>query len=62
MPEEDDDEEEIFDAEDAEFNDVIDEQGIMIGEDLLVNDFEAAEQDAKMQLQKVVALMEKDQR
>jgi LisH domain-containing protein ARMC9 len=60
--EEDDDEEEIFDAEDAEFNDVIDEQGIMIGEDLLVNDFEAAEQDAKMQLQKVVALMEKDQR
>jgi hypothetical protein len=34
----------------------------MIGEDLLVNDFEAAEQDAKMQLQKVIALMEKDQR
>ena len=36
---EDDDEEEIFDAEDAEFNDVIDEQGVEIGEDLLVNEF-----------------------
>lgn len=46
--EEDDDEEEIFDAEDAEFNDVIDEQGIMIGEDLLINEFQAEEQDAKM--------------
>ena len=33
--EEDDDEEEMFDAEDSEFNDVIEEQGVLVGEDLL---------------------------
>jgi hypothetical protein len=36
----------MFDAEDAEFNDVIDEQGILVGEDLLVNDFLAEQEDA----------------
>lgn len=29
----------MFDAEDAEFNDIIDEQGILVGEELLVSTF-----------------------
>lgn len=52
----------MFDAEDAEFNDIIDEQGILVGEDLLVSEFLASPDAAKNQMQTVVMLMEKEQR
>jgi hypothetical protein len=50
----------MFDAEDAEFNDIIDEQGILVGEDLLVSEFVASPDAAKNQMQTVVMLMEKE--
>ena len=52
----------MFDAEDAEFNDIIDEQGVLVGEELLVNEFLANPDSAKNQIQTVVMLMEKEQR
>ena len=36
----------MFDAEDAEFNDIIDEQGILVGEELLANQFAANPENA----------------
>jgi hypothetical protein len=36
----------MFDAEDAEFNDIIDEQGQLVGEELLVTEFAAADDEA----------------
>jgi hypothetical protein len=36
---EEDDEEDMVEEEEGEFNDIIDEQGILVGEDLLVNEF-----------------------
>ena len=52
----------MFDAEDAEFNDIIDEQGVLVGEELLVNEFAADEGEAKAQMQTILAVMEKDQK
>lgn len=40
----------MFDAEDAEFNDIIDEQGVLVGEELLVNEFMAGPDSAKHQI------------
>ena len=40
----------MFDAEDEEFNDIIDEQGAVVGEKFLVSEFEAAPGEAKAQL------------
>lgn len=37
--EEEDDDDEILEEDDGEFNDIIDEPGIMLGEELLVNEF-----------------------
>lgn len=37
--EEEDDEDEILEEDDGEFNDIIDEQGIMVGEEWLQNEF-----------------------
>ena len=37
--EEEDDDDEILEEDDGEFNDIIDEPGIMLGEELLVNQF-----------------------
>ena len=50
----------MFDAEDAEFNDIIDEQGILVGEELLVSTFAENQEGAKEQILAVAALMEKD--
>ena len=36
---EEDDEDDILEEDDGEFNDIIDEQGIMVGEDWLINEF-----------------------
>ena len=60
--EDDYDEEEMFDAEDEEFNDIIDEQGAVVGEKFLVSEFVAAEEEAKVQMQTINMLLEKDQR
>lgn len=45
--EEDDDE--ILEEEEGEFNDIIDEQGLLVGEDLLVNEFILNPDDANKQ-------------
>lgn len=37
--EEEDDDDEILEEDDGEFNDIIDEPGVMLGEELLMNDF-----------------------
>lgn len=52
----------MFDAEDTEFNDVIDEQGVLVGEELLVTEFAADENNAKIQTSQIEALLEKDQK
>lgn len=39
------DEEDIVEEEEGEFNDIIDEQGILVGEDLLVNDYIATPEE-----------------
>lgn len=36
---EDDDEDEILEEDDGEFNDIIDQEGILVGEDLLASEF-----------------------
>ncbi len=61
--EEDDDEEEeeeIVEEEDGEFNDIIDQHGIMIGEEWLVNEFLAEPDDAQQQASTVAQLMDRD--
>mgnify|MGYP000164819296 CR=1 FL=1 len=40
----------MFDAEDEEFNDIIDEQGAVVGEKFLVSEFMAGEDEAKIQI------------
>lgn len=36
----------MFDVEDAEFNDIIDEQGVLVGEPLLETEFAATPEEA----------------
>ena len=57
---EDDDEEDIVEEEEGEFNDIIDEQGILVGEDLLVHDYLASKEEGMQQLRAVQTLMERD--
>ena len=42
---EEDDEDENPEEEEGEFNDIIDEQGIMVGEEWLVNEFTLANEE-----------------
>ena len=58
--EEDEEEEDIVEEEEGEFNDIIDEQGILVGEDLLVNDYIATEEEGNQQLRAVQMRMEHD--
>ena len=44
-----DEEEDMFDADDEEFNDIIHEQGALVGEKFLTAEFEANENEAKEQ-------------
>jgi len=44
--EEEDEEEEIMEEEDGEFNDIIDQKGIQVGEDLLEGEFIASQEEA----------------
>ena len=39
----------MFDAEDEEFNDIIDEQGALVGEKFLMSEFVAGPDEAKKQ-------------
>ena len=57
---EDDDEDEILEEDDAEFNDVIDHEGILVGEDLLMNDFVASDQQADEQRKHVLEVYQRD--
>ena len=57
---EEDDEEDIVEEEEGEFNDIIDEQGILVGEDLLVNDFMIGQDEGMQQFRTVQMLMERD--
>lgn len=57
---EDDDEEDIVEEEEGEFNDVIEEQGVLLGEDLLVQEFLAGQEEGMQQLRTVSVLMERD--
>lgn len=52
----------MFDAEDAEFNDIIDEQGVLVGEELLVSEFAASAAEAKGQMHTITQLMDKEQK
>lgn len=42
---EEDEEDDMIDEDDGEFNDIIDERGILLGEDLLVNEFIGTQED-----------------
>ena len=50
----------MFDAEDEEFNDIIDEQGALVGEKFLMSEFVADQGEAKKQMQTIETLMERD--
>ena len=45
--EEEDDEDEILEEDDGEFNDIIDEQGIMVGEEWLIHEFSLDEKEGR---------------
>jgi hypothetical protein len=47
--EEEDDEDEILEEDDGEFNDIIDEQGIMVGEEWLTHEFQLDSKEGMMQ-------------
>jgi LisH domain-containing protein ARMC9 len=54
------DDEDIVEEEEGEFNDIIDEQGILVGEDLLVNDFVGTKEEGNQHIRTVQMLMERD--
>ena len=53
---EEDDEDDILEEEDGEFNDIIDEQGIMVGEEWLINEFILPETQGEAQIKNVIDL------
>ena len=57
---EEDDEEDIVEEEEGEFNDIIDEQGIMVGEDLLVSEFVGSQEEGVQQIRTVQMMMDRD--
>ncbi len=57
---EEEEEEDIVEEEEGEFNDIIDEQGILVGEDLLVNDYVAGPEEGNQQLRTVQMLMDRE--
>jgi hypothetical protein len=40
----------MVEEEEGEFNDIIDEQGILVGEDLLVNEFITSKEEGNLQI------------
>ena len=57
---EEDDEDDILEEDDGEFNDIIDEQGIMVGEDWLISEFILPQEQGEMQVKAVIDLYQKD--
>ena len=53
---EEDDEDDILEEDDGEFNDIIDEQGIMVGEDWLISEFILPQEQGEMQVKAVIDL------
>ena len=60
--EEEDEEDEMFGAEEAEFNDTIEDPNVLVGEDLLTNEFLESEEEGKRQMMMINELMERDQK
>lgn len=58
--EEEDEEDDMVEEEEGEFNDIIDEQGILVGEDLLVNEFIASRDEGMQHIEIVMALQDRD--
>lgn len=50
---EEEDEEDMVEEEEGEFNDIIDEQGILVGEDLLINEFITSKEEGIQQIKQV---------
>lgn len=50
----------MIDEDDGEFNDIIDEHGILLGEDLLVNEFMGNPDDQMQQIKNVQMMMDRD--
>lgn len=57
---EEDDEDDILEEDDGEFNDIIDEQGIMVGEDWLISEFILPQEQGEQQVKAVIDLYQKD--
>ena len=49
-----------MEEEEGEFNDIIDEQGILVGEELLMNEFIASQEEGMHQLRTVSMMMERE--
>lgn len=58
--EDEDDEDDILEEDDGEFNDIIDEQGIMVGEDWLINEFILPQEQGEEQIKTIIDLYSKD--
>ena len=58
--EDEDDEDDILEEDDGEFNDIIDEQGIMVGEDWLINEFILPQEQGEDQVKTIIDLYSKD--
>lgn len=58
--EEEEEEDEILEEDDGEFNDIIDEQGIMVGEEWLHHEFLLDEKDGRSQQQKIFQYYQKE--
>jgi hypothetical protein len=52
----------MVEEEEGEFNDIIDEQGILVGEDLLVNEFIASREEGIQHINLVRTLQERDRK
>ena len=57
---EDDEEDDILEEDDGEFNDIIDEAGIMVGEEWLINEFILPQELGEEQIKAVIDLYSKE--
>ena len=58
--EEDEDDEDMVEEEEGEFNDIIDEQGILVGEDWLVSEFISNPDEGMQQMRSIAIMIERD--
>lgn len=57
---EEDDEDDILEEDDGEFNDIIDEQGIMVGEEWLIHEFILPQEEGTDQVKTITDLYQKE--